>query len=222
MLYEKIQTINQRAKVANFRLTPKKNSEKIIAEIIGCNQSTIYREIKRNSTPKGNYLWDKAHEKAMARRKRSSANSKHPDILVWRIKELIKTEQWSPRQISGFLKKAGTKVSHQTIYNLIHADETGELALNTRHKMKYRRRSSVKHMPIANRASIHERPVEADGNRFGDWEMDLIVDSFNHAILTLVERSTNMLLMQRLPQGKKSKPLAKEVYRLLLPYRNTI
>ena len=41
----------------------------------------------------------------MARRKRSSANSKLPDILVWRIKELIKNEQWSPRQISGFLKK---------------------------------------------------------------------------------------------------------------------
>ena len=181
-----------------------------------------YREIKRNSTPKGNYLWDKAHEKAMARRKRSSANSKLPDILVWRIKELIKNEQWSPRQISGFLKNEGTKVSHQTIYNLIHADETGEFALNTRHKMKYRRRACVKHRPITNRISIHERSVEADGNRFGDWEMDLIVDSFIHAILTLVERSTNMLLMQRLPQGKKSKPLAKEVSRLLLPYRNTI
>ena len=52
--------------------------------------------------------------------------------------------------------------------------------------------------------------------------MDLIVDSIGHAIPTLVERSTNMLLMQRLPQGKKSKPLAKEVSRLLLPYRNTI
>ena len=38
--------------------------------------SIIYREIKRNSTPNGNYLWDKAHEKAIARRKRSSANSK--------------------------------------------------------------------------------------------------------------------------------------------------
>lgn len=213
-------TREQRSQI--FALLQRKTAKKIIAEIIGCNQSTIYREIKRNSTPKGNYLWDKANEKAMARRKRSSANSKLPDILVWRIKELIKNEQWSPRQISGFLKKEGTKVSHQTIYNLIHADETGELALNTRHKMKYRRRSSVKHMPIANRASIHERPVEADGNRFGDWEMDLIVDSFNHAILTLVERSTNMLLMQRLPQGKKSKPLAKEVSRLLLPYRNTI
>ena len=213
-------TREQRSQI--FALLQRKTAKKIIAEIIGCNQSTIYREIKRNSTPKGNYLWVKAHEKAMARRKRSSANSKLPDILVWRIKELIKNEQWSPRQISGFLKKEGTTVSHQTIYNLIHADETGELALNTRHKMKYRRRSSVKHMPIANRASIHERPVEADGNRFGDWEMDLIVDSFNHAILTLVERSTNMLLMQRLPQGKKSKPLAKEVSRLLLPYRNTI
>ena len=49
-------------------------------------------------------------------------------------------EQWSPRQISGVLKKEGTYVSHQNIYNIIHADATGTLAQHTRHKLKYRRR----------------------------------------------------------------------------------
>ena len=49
--------------------------------------------------------------------------------------------------------------------------------------------------------------------------MDLIVDKDNHAILTLVERSTNFLLMSKLKHGKKAMPLAKTVWRLLLPYK---
>ena len=52
--------------------------------------------------------------------------------------------------------------------------------------------------------------------------MDLIVDSHNHAILTIVERSTNMLFMTKLAHGKKSEPLAKAIRRLLLPYKKHI
>ena len=52
--------------------------------------------------------------------------------------------------------------------------------------------------------------------------MDLIVDQFGHAILTIVERSTNMLFMTKLPHGKKSEPLAMQVRRLLLPYKEHI
>ena len=52
--------------------------------------------------------------------------------------------------------------------------------------------------------------------------MDLIVDAHNHAILTFVERSTNMLFMTKLVHGKKSEPLAKAVRRLLLPYKKHI
>ena len=120
------------------------------------------------------------------------------------------------------LKKEGIGVSHQCIYNLIHADTTGELARHTRHKLKYRRRPQYKRFPIADRTSIHSRPEQADGKRFGDFEMDLIVDSHNHAILTIVERSTNMLFMTKLPHGKKSEPLAKAVRSLLLPYKKHI
>ena len=49
--------------------------------------------------------------------------------------------------------------------------------------------------------------------------MDLIVDKDSNAILTLVERSTNFLLMEKLKHGKKAMPLAKVVWRLLLPYK---
>ena len=61
--------------------------------------------------------------------------------------------------------------------------------------------------PISDRTSIHSRPEQADGKRFGDFEMDLIVDSHNHAILTIVEHSTNMLFMAKLAHGKKAEHL---------------
>ena len=138
-------------------------------------------------------------------------------------KEYITNDQWSPRQISGYLRiNEGIEVSHQSIYNIIHNDTTGKLAEHTRHKMKYRHRPKGGHLPIKDRVSIHERSKEVDGKRFGDFEMDLIVDPAQNAILTLVEKSTNMLFMQKLPFGKQSKPLAKVVRKLLLPYKDKL
>lgn len=75
---------------------------------------------------------------------------------------------------------------------------------------------------IPNRISIHQRPMQADGTRFGDWELDTIVNSYGHAIVTLTERSTNYILMERLPQGRKALPTAKTVAKLLFPYRESL
>ena len=72
---------------------------------------------------------------------------------------------------------------------------------------------------IRNRMSIHVRPDEADGTLFADWEMDLIVDKNNNAILTQTERSMSFLLMEKLTHVKKAKPLTKAVLRLLLAYK---
>lgn len=189
---------------------------------MGCSESALSRELKRNSTDKGNYLWEKAHAKAMARRKRSTSNKKMDDILVWRIKELI-LQDWSPEEIKGVLAKENISVSIQTIYNIINADATGELMKHRRHP-NFKRRKKGERRPtkasnIANRTSIHDRPEEADGTRFGDWEMDLIVDSCGHAILVLLDRLTGFVLLERLKHGKKAKPLAKVVIRLLFAYR---
>ena len=91
------------------------------------------------------------------------------------------------------LQVTRTSISHETIYKMIRSDKTGKLAKNCRHKMKYHRRKSISHETkatnIKNRISMHECPAEADGKRFGDWEMDLIVDSNGNAILTMIERN---------------------------------
>ena len=201
------------------RKTPRKE----IALIVGCSQSTLCREIKRNSTAKGNYLWDKAHAKALERRKRVTANKRLDSILVWRIKQMIIDYQWSPEQIRGVLSKEGVSVSIQSIYNIINADESGELRRHRRHP-NFKRRSKgkrklTKATNIANRISIHDRPAEANGKRFGDFEMDLIVDSYGHAILVLLERMTSFVMMEKLPYGKRAKPLSKVVVRMLFAYR---
>lgn len=195
----------------------------LIARSIGVHKSTVSREVKRNSTPRGKYVWNSAHERSLARAHHAPGNRRMDELLEWRIIELIKSEQWSPRQIAGRLKREGISISHETIYAIIRKEESGVLAANCRHRMKYKRTTTHHHITkatnIKNRVSIHERPAEADGTRFGDWEMDLIVDKAGHAILTLIERSTNFLLMEKLKYGKKAKPLAKVVWRLLLPYK---
>ncbi len=194
-----------------------------IAQSIGVCKSTVSRELRRNKTSSGKYVWTKAHEWSEARKCRSCGNRRIDALLKWRICELITEEQWSPKQISGYLGKEGIKISHETIYKIIRSDGSGRLSRNCRHKMKYKRSVPKRHETLAtnirNRVSIHDRPEEADGKRFGDWEMDLIVDGNSNAILTLVERSTNFLLMEKLRQGKKAKPLARVVRRLLLPYK---
>lgn len=218
-------TSEQRSQI--FVLLQKKTPRKEIALLIGCSQSTLSRELKRNSTEKGNYLWNKAHEKAMERRKRATANRTKDPAIIWEALDLLKEEDWSPEQISADMKKRGKHISPELIYRHIRADESGELASHCRHKMKYNRHgrhdrtTKVKNIP--DRVSIHQRPDEADGRRFGDWEMDTIVGKDGKgAIVTLTERSTNMLLMERLPEGKRPEPLAKVVIRLLFPYRHTI
>lgn len=218
-------TSEQRSQI--FALLQKKASKKEIAQIVGASVSTIYRELKRNSTARGNYIWFKAQQLAEKRSKRSTANSSKDPAIVWEARQLLIDEQWSPEQISAHMTRQGKPISHELIYQIIRADESGVLASYCRHKMKYNRhgrpKRTTKVRNIPQRVSIHQRPAEADGTRFGDWEMDTIVGKDGKgAIVTLVERSTNMLLMEKLPQGKRPEPLAKAVIRLLMPYRDTI
>ena len=119
MKYHQI-TSEQRSQF--FALLQKKKARKEIARIVGTSEATISRELERNSTPSVKYIWAKAHDMAMQRRKRTVTNVWLCDELVWKIKEYIINDQWSPRQISGNLRKnEGIKVSHQSIYNIIQS-----------------------------------------------------------------------------------------------------
>ena len=118
-------------------------------------------------------------------------------------------------------------IAHERIYEMIRADESGELKQHCRHRIKYRRHKKrkrpTKATNIPDRVSIHDRPGEADGKRFGDWEMDLILGKCQKsAILTLCERSRNYLIMERLPYVKNPDKVAEAVIRLLWPYRKNV
>ena len=77
-------TSEQRSQI--FTLLQKKTKRKEIASIVGTSEATISRELKNNSTPSGKYIWTKAQDMAMQRRKRTVTNARLPDELVWRIK----------------------------------------------------------------------------------------------------------------------------------------
>lgn len=172
-------------------------------------------------------MFQNAVELTIVRRERSSSNRKTPNHILKRALNLLIEEDWSPKQISGFLKREGINISHERIYREIRADETGLLKKHCRHKMKYRRhkwhkRKSSGRTLIPNRISIHQRPIEADGTRFGDWEMDLVIGKGQKsAVLTMIERKTNMFLQTKLT-SKKPDVVAKAAWRLLLPYKANV
>lgn len=202
-------------------------SHKAIARQIKVHPSTVGREIKRNSTRFGRYSWRIAQESADIRKERIPGNRGIDRNILKEAMHLLKTEDWSPWQISGYLSMKSEHISHETIYKRIRSDESGELRNHCRHKLKYRRHVKVvrktKVRNIPDRTSIHDRPAEADGRRFGDWEMDLIIGKGQKsAILTLCERSKNYLLMARLPEGKNPEKVADMAIRLLFPYRKNV
>ena len=209
------------------RGTRKEKTQKEIAAEIGKHPSTVSREYKRNATARGGYNDTRAQTMAEGRRSHGEPHNKTPRLLLWRIEQWITEEQWSPAQIVGTLAKEGTRISKQTIYNHIHADRSGRLLANTRHKGKYNRKAKKERKPtratnIPNRTSIHDRPKEADGSRFGDWEMDLIIGKDGYgAILVLAERNTSYCIIEKLPHGKNAREIAKAVIRLLYAYRLT-
>lgn len=203
-------------------LLRQKKSRKEIAQTIGVSESTLCRELKRNSGQRG-YHWQQAHVKA-ADRQRRLQNYRN---LTLEIRNFIRTkiieEQWSPAQIVGYLRRKGEpSVCIETIYAYIRADKEngGKLWTYCRHQLKHRKRQvSAPYTAVQNRTMIDKRPAAWDGSTPGDFEMDTIVGKDgNGAIVTLVERNTNFTLARKLPQGKNAKALAQMVILMLLPY----
>jgi IS30 family transposase len=207
-------------------LLQQKMKKKDIAAAIKVSPSTVTRELKRNSGCRGNYNWETAQRNAHCHKHRCPGNRSVRQDVKERAMKLLKDEQWSPKQISGSLAKEGLSISHETIYAIIREDKRqgGDLYKNCRHQLKHRARPVGGRLSsIPNRVSIDERPKEADGKRFGDFEMDTIVGKDNHgAIVTIIERSTNMLFMRKLNKGKEAKALAEVAIQLLRPFKDII
>lgn len=188
--------------------------------------STISRELNRNRNMKGGYSPGLANEMARERRERIVRNTALKPGILQRAMKLLVEKRWSPEQISGHLKLKDVEISKERIYQEIRAN-LDKYRKYTHHGMKYRRHQAKPYKTagrsmIPDRVSIHDRPAKADGTRFGDWEMDLVIGAEQKsAVLTIIERSQNFFMQRKLP-SKRPDDVEKAVIRLLLPYKRFV
>jgi IS30 family transposase len=113
-----------------------------VADALGVSQSTISRELKRNTGQRG-YRHKQARKKAQERRDNSVRALKMTESMIARVEHKL-AEKWSPEQISGWLlKEHHEKLSHESIYQHIWENKRagGELYTHLRRQgRKYQKR----------------------------------------------------------------------------------
>lgn len=178
-----------------------------IALEVGCDRSTIYRELDRNTGKRG-YRPKQAQRLANSRKRKG--NTQITDFC-WAYVELLTREYWSPEQISGGLKARGwlDVVSPERIYQYIYDDKAkgGDLHSYLRCQKTYRKRGTAsqdRRGQIVGRTPISQRePIIDNRERLGDFEGDTIIGK-NHqgVILTLVDRVSKLTRIR--PLGSKN------------------
>jgi len=175
-----------------------------MAQQLGVDKSTISRELGRNRGQRG-YRSKQAHAKALDRRTRKAHTTISPEM--WQqIEERLQMD-WSPEQISGWLKKNQLpSVSPEWIYQYIYADKRagGTLHKHLRCQKKRRKRYGKydRRGTIPARKSIEVRPETVDlRERLGDWESDTIIGKGHQgALVTLTERKSRFTLVRKVTQ----------------------
>lgn len=195
-------TFHDRIVISEMRRTG--DRQKVIAERIGCSESTISRELSRNYVNGRHYEPLAANRRAVALKTRPSVVSKLEDPeLFTEVNEKLLLN-WSPEQISGSLREqAGElQISHQTIYKYLWSlDRESPIRAAMRRKGRRPRKEKPGFVrnQAANRVSIHDRPaVASNRQRIGDWELDLVVCKKSTGYLvTAVDRMTGYILIGR-------------------------
>lgn len=201
--------------------------QQAIADAIGVSQSTISRELRRNLGERG-YRHQQAQRISTERRQQAVKPYKMTASNTALIEQGLRQE-WSPEQISGWLKKEHKiSISSETIYLYVWADKRqgGELYTHLRHQVKgYRSRKGSRSSrgKIKNRVSIHDRPAEVDTKkRIGDWEIDLMIGKdHSGAMVTIVERVSKFTVSAQI-NDKSASTVTAATIALLEPYRDSV
>ena len=214
-------------------------SMRAIAKALGRTGSTISREIARNGG-KRPYRATKADTRAWDTALRPKPCKLSGSAFLRRtVSDKLKLN-WSPQQISGWLKQTypeaeHRRVSHETIYKCLFIQARGvlkkELQAHLRAKRAIRRsrQASLKKTGIGqikDATSISERPASVEDRAVpGHWEGDLIGGSKNSYIATLVERHSRYVMLVKVKNKdtagvvsaliKQSRKLPSELYKSL-------
>jgi IS30 family transposase len=202
-------------------------SQKSMAATIGVSQSTISRELARNSGQRG-YRHKQAQANARQRREVAKIPTKMLPPLVTLIESKLKLA-WSPEQIAGWLKlDRKQSISHESIYLHIWRDKRtgGVLYLDLRQQgKKYDKRRNGKSTrgQIINRVCIDDRPSVVDSkSRVGDWEIDTVIGKgHSGALVTIVERKMKFTVSAQV-MSKSAADVTKATIRLLRPYKELV
>jgi IS30 family transposase len=198
--------ITQDERYAIMALRKRRYSIRAVARELGRAPSTISRELRRNRRSPGRYEPVRAHSYAVARRRRCWRGTRFTRD-EWVLVEHLVCLDWSPEQVSGWLKVHGIlSISHETIYLRIWRDKRrdGQLHTHLRQSSKKRRkryRAYDSRGRLAGKRHISERPPEVETRQVtGHWEIDSIMgdDHGRHSALTVVERKTGYLQMGKL------------------------
>jgi len=203
-----------------------------IARELGRSPSTISRELARNPPGTGRYHPFRAQKAALRRAARPRlpklmADRELHDFVVERL-----ARRWSPQQVCRALKdrfpnEPGRHLAHETIYRalyrlMIRPVPAGNAALLRTGRSRRRPRALTRakaHPYIHDAMKIRDRPAHiASRLEAGHWEGDLVMGKLNKsAVLTLVERTSRILLAFPLASGNRSDRLRDRVIEALGP-----
>lgn len=199
-----------------------------IAEVIGVSQSSIPRELARNTGDRG-YRHQQAQRKTVERRRATHKPHKMVAELIDIIEHYL-YQDWSPEQISGSLLLSELiEISHEQIYQHVWENKKmgGGLYLHLRRRgSKYQRRGSngkTSRGQIRNRVSIDERPLSVDmKEEVGHWEIDTVIGKgHSGALVTIVERVTLFTVSQRVA-SKSAAEVTAATIALLTPFKKLV
>ena len=213
--------LTQEQRYQIYALLKTEHSQTEIALVIGVNKSTISREITRNRGQRG---YRPKQAQRFRDERRQQVVQKRISAETWaKVDEKVR-EDWSPEQISGWLKKETTvRVSTEWIYQHIYLDKRsgGDLHKHLRCQKKRRKRVGDydRRGKIPNQVSIDDRPdIVEKRERLGDWEADTIIGAGQRgAIVTLVDRKSRFTLLKQVDR-RTAAAVEVAILELLRPY----
>jgi IS30 family transposase len=184
-------------------------SLRTIAQQVRRAPSTVSREVARHggrTQYRAGNADSQAWESALRPKPcRLATDSKLQDLVASKL-----LQDWSPRQISGWLKTEypndeNLRVSHETIYRSLFLQARGALKqeliqhLRSKRRIRRSRHASVhghSQGRIVDAISIRERPAEVEDRAIpGHWEGDLLRGAHNSHVATLVERHSRYCML---------------------------
>jgi transposase, IS30 family len=212
---------SERYKIEGFLEAKKKVKE--IAELLGRDRSTIYRERRRGSVSRIQYdlsekmqyranVGQKRYEELGRNKERSLKIGKDQRLEKYIRKKILK-ERYSPDAVIGEIKCKGLKfkgmICTKTLYNYIDAGIFSGISnenLWEKRKRQKREYRTVRRISLTNKMArrITERPEEVNNRlTYGHWEGDCVkgAQGTTTSLLTLTERKTLEEIIIKLEQA---------------------